>query len=187
MLLGPPAWGTALFFQQVHIAEVKGWSLVEYLALLPLLTAVSVIVTLISGQLVDRFGSARLARAYLLPFILAFLVLSFADTLFVAAIGLMLFGIGSGIQATLPGAFWAEFFGTRHIGSIKAVSTSVMVLGSAIGPGISGLLIDAGHTYPQQMLGIAVYFVIALVLVHVGLSRVRADLPATRQINVERA
>lgn len=180
MLLGPPAWGTSLFFQQVHIAEVKGFSLVEYLALLPLLTAVSVSVMLISGQLIDRFGSARLIQVYLVPFVLAFVTIAMSDTLFGVAIGFIFFGVGSGVQATVPAAFWAEFFGTRHIGAIKAVSTSVMVFGSAIGPGISGALIDLGYDFPDQMLFYAVYFILAIILVWLAVERARPRLTVSR-------
>lgn len=180
MLLGPPAWGTALFFQQVHIAEVKGFSLVEYLALLPLLTTVSVTFMLISGQLIDRFGSARLIQVYLVPFALAFVAIAVSDTLFGVAIGFVFFGIGAGVQATVPAAFWAEFFGTRHIGSIKAVSTSVMVLGSAVGPGISGMLIDLGYNFPDQMMAYALYFAAAIVLVWVAVEKARPRLTVAR-------
>ena len=185
MLLGPPAWGTALFFQQVHIAEVKGFALVEYLALLPLLTIVSVTFMLISGQLIDRFGSARLIQLYLVPFVLAFVVIALSDTLFGVAIGFIFFGIGAGVQATVPAAFWAEFFGTRHIGSIKAVSTSVMVFGSAVGPGISGALIDLGYTFPEQMLAYAAYFVFAIALVWIAVEQARPRLTVTREIDVK--
>jgi MFS family permease len=187
MLLGPPAWGTALFFQQVHIAEVKGWTLVEYLALLPLFTLTAVIFTLASGQLIDRFGSGRLAQVYLLPYAAAFAVLAFADTLAMAAVGLMLFGIGSGIQSTLPAAFWSEFYGTRHIGAIKAVSNSVAILGSAIGPGVSGALIDLGWTFPEQMLPIALYFVLAAALVALAVRRAEPHLSPAAKIDVEGA
>ena len=177
MILGPSAWGTALFFQQVHIAAVKGWPLVDYLALIPLLAAVSIVSTLISGQAIDRFGSARLATVYLLPIALAFLVIGLADSLAMAAVGMVILGIAYGIQATLPTAIWAEFFGTRHIGAIKAVSASVMVLGSAAGPGISGALIDFGLTFPQQMIGICAYFVAANLLVWVAIREARTHLP----------
>jgi len=186
MLLGPPAWGTALFFQQVHIASVKGWPLIDYLALIPLLTAVSVFVTVLSGQAIDRFGSARLATLYLVPFALAFLIIGQAETLAMAAIGMAVLGVGHGIQATLPAAFWAEFFGTRHIGAIKAVSASIMVFGSAVGPGISGVLIDFGFTYPEQMMWIALYFVVAAILVWIAVREARTHLPSA-QIDVESA
>jgi MFS family permease len=178
MLLGPPAWGTALFFQQVHIAEVKGWPLVEYLALVPLLATVSVTFTLLSGQAIDRFGSARVATVYLLPIAVAFCVLGGAQSLTTAAFGMALLGVGLGIQATLPTAFWAEFFGTRHIGAIKAVSSSIMVFGSAIGPAVSGALIDMGMTFPQQMFWIGAYFAGANILVWLAVRDARKILPS---------
>lgn len=178
MLLGPPAWGTALFFQQVHIAEVKGWPLVDYLALIPLLTVVSVISTVIAGQLIDRFGSGPMARVYMFPFLATFWIIGGAETLGVAAVGMIFFGIGHGIQSTLPASFWSEYFGTRHIGSMKAVSTSIMVLGSAIGPGVSGLFIDLGYSFPEQMIAIVGYFAIAAMLVWIAVAKVNRALAA---------
>ena len=184
MLLGPAAWGTALFFQQVHIAEVKGWPLVEYVALIPLMAAVSVVATLFSGQMIDRFGSARPATVYLLLFALAFLVIGLSETLAMAAIGMALLGFAFGIQTTLPTALWAELFGTRHIGAIKAVSASVMVFGSAVGPGISGALIDLGLTFPQQMTGISVFFVAANILVWAATRSALQHLPSTQMTTI---
>lgn len=186
-LLGPPAWGTSLFFQQVHIAEVKGWPLVQYLSLIPVLTVISVAVTLGSGVLIDRFGTGRLLRIYLIPWILGFVILSYATTLFWAGVAFVVFGFCIGLQATIITAFWAEYFGTRHIGAIKATSTSIMVFGSAIGPGITGAMIDVGYDFPDQMLAISVYYVFALVLVWVGLAQADRVLAATRQVDIERA
>ena len=186
-LLGPPAWGTALFFQQVHIADVKEWELVSYLSLIPILTVVSIFVTLGSGILIDRLGTGRLMQIYLLPWTLGFIILAFANTLATASLAFVVFGVSIGLQATIITAFWAEYFGTRHIGAIKAASTSIMVFGSAVGPGITGALIDLGFDFPQQMLAISVYFVASWVLVFVAIQRANTQLPATRQINVERA
>ena len=185
LLLGPPSWGTALFFQQVHIAGAKGWALVEYLALIPLLTIVSIAATLVTGQLIDRFGSSWIMRLYLVPWILGFLLLWSADTIAIAAIAFVVFGIATGLQGTVITAFWSEYFGTRYIGAIKAASTSIMVLGSALGPGISGALIDLGHDFPSQMLWIAGYFAAALVLTWLAVARAtNALLPA--EIDVKR-
>lgn len=182
LLLGPPAWGTALFFQQVHIAEVKNWPLVEYLALIPVMTVVSVAVTLVTGALVDRFGSGRLLQVFPASWIAGFLLLASADTLFVAAVAFLIFGIATGMQATLITAFWAEYFGTRHIGAIKATSASLMVFGSAIGPGISGFFIDLGYVFPTQMYAISLYFLIALAFVWAAVQQANRDLPA--KVNV---
>jgi len=187
VLLGPPAWGTALFFQQVHLTEVKGWALVDYVALMPLFTAAALGATLVAGALIDRFGSAVLAMAYMVPYIVSFVIMAAAETLFGAAISLVVFALGSGIQATVPAALWAEFFGTRHLGSIKALSAALMVFGSAIGPGISGVLIDWGLSFPQQMWGYAVYFAVAGVIITLGLLPARKLLPSAPEVDVKRA
>ena len=175
-LLGPPAWSTALFFQQVHLAEVKGWALVDFVALMPLFTAATVAATLASGWAIDRFGTGRVVAVFVLPFAAAFLVLGAARTVGGAAVGLVILGLGQGLQATAPGAFWAEYFGTRHLGAIKAAATAIMVFGSAIGPGLTGLLIDLGLGFPTQLTAMGLYFLVAAACAATGIARARPSL-----------
>lgn len=173
LLIGPSAFGTALFFHQVHLAEVKGWSLLQYVALLPLYSGVNLIVMLGSGWAVDRLGTARLIPWVLLPMALGFFLMGQAQSLAGAAVALLLIGITNGANGTVPAAFWAEFYGTRHIGAIKALAAALMVFGSAIGPGLTGALIDLGYPFQTQMLAIAVYFVFAAGLMAFGIRSVR--------------
>ena len=177
-LLGPPAWGTALFFQQVHLTEVKDWPLAGFVALFPIYTAVIIAATFGTGWAVDRFGTGRIVPIYMLPFALGFALMAGAQSLFAAGIALVVLGVGQGMQSTLPAAFWAEFFGTRHIGSIKAAAAAIMVFGSAIGPGVSGVLIDAGIDFPAQSWGYAGFFVVAAVTATIGVTTARRSLAA---------
>lgn len=172
-LIGPPAWGTALFFQQVHLATVKGWALGQFVALYPLFTVASVAATFAAGAAIDRFGTWRIVPVYLVPYVVSFLIIGWFPSIGMAAVGLVIFALGTGMQATLPGAFWAEYYGTQHLGAIKAVAVAIMVFGSAIGPGISGVLIDLGVDFPVQMIGYAVYFVLAGVMATIGVLRYR--------------
>ncbi|SLN56509.1 Major Facilitator Superfamily protein [Roseivivax jejudonensis] len=172
-LLGPPAFGTALFFQQVHFVEVKGWRLIDFVAFMPVFTVVTVAAMMGSGAAIDRFGTARILPVYLLPAALAFVAFGTGGAIWTAGVGLGLMALTQGMQATLPNALWAEFFGTRHLGAIKSMGTAIMVLGTAIGPGLTGALIDLGVGIEAQYLGVAVYFLAATAAILAGLALVR--------------
>lgn len=178
VLIGPGAFNTAFFFQQVHFAEIKGWSHLQLVALFPVFTFTAVGSMVLSGILLDRFGTARMMPVYLLPMVGAFYCFATAETPMGGAVGLVLMGLANGANATLPSAFWAEFYGTRYLGGIKAMGTAVMVLGSAIGPGLTGTLISAGVGLETQLLWVAGYFFLTCVSAAIGIRLVRPNLPA---------
>ena len=171
-------WGTAFFFQQVHIAAVKGWPHVQLVALFPLYTVVSVAASLSVGWVIDRVGTARLMPLFLLPMGAGFALLGPVQTIGGAAFCIALMGVSHGAGSALLAAFWAEFYGTRNVGAIRAVAMAVMVFGSAIGPALSGALIDAGLSFPEQTPLIAAYFAAAAILAAIGVLRHRHRLPA---------
>ncbi len=176
-ILGPSAFVTALFFQQVHLADVKGWAHVGFVALFPVYTVISTLFMMLAGWALDRFGTRRLMSYYQIPIAISFVVMASADSLWGAALAFALMAMTTGANSTLPSAFWAEFYGTRHIGGIKSIATAAMVLGSAIGPAISGVLIDRGIPFPDQMLGIAAWFLLASGLIWAGVSTATRNLP----------
>ena len=157
-------FGTAFWFHQVHFAEIKGFSHLALVSVFPLGTATLATSTIIFGWAIDKFGAVRLLPFYLIPYVLAFILHWYAPALGWTALAVILMGLAGGGQATLLNACWAEFYGTKNLGSIKAAVTALMVLGSAIGPGLSGFLIDAGIGFEVQMLGYAACFAGAALL-----------------------
>jgi len=170
-ILGPAAWNTAFFFHQVHLAEVKGWSHLTLVTLFPAFTVTAVGAMVLAGQLVDRIGSPRLAKLYLLPFAMGYFVIAATQSPLAMAVGMILMGVSAGFHATLMTTLWAELYGTANLGAIRAMLGAVMVLGTAIGPGLTGALMDQGLSFPQQSYGVAAYFVAAALLAHWGLAR----------------
>ncbi|MFH6786412.1 MULTISPECIES: hypothetical protein [Methylobacterium] len=70
---------------------------------------------------------------------------------------MLLYGVTDGISLTLFGALWPEVYGTRHLGAIRGAVVAIMVLGTALGPFLSGLLIDAGVPFAGIVIGMGLY------------------------------
>ncbi|MBY6159480.1 MFS transporter [Mameliella alba] len=175
-LLGPAAFNTAFFFQQVHFAEIKGWTHLELAALFPVYTAAAVGAMVVAGGMLDRVGTGRLIPWSQLPMVAGFLCFALGGSIGWTLVGLLFVAMTTGATQTLPNAFWAEFYGTRNLGAVKAMAAAVMVFGSAIGPGVTGYLIDFGIGIETQYIGVAVYFVFASVMMWVGVTRARRML-----------
>lgn len=156
-----PAFGTVFWFQQVVFAEAKGWSHLALVSVFPLGTAMLGISSIVYGWAIDRWGATKLLPFYILPYIVAFVLHWASSSLLITGLAVILMGFAGGGHGTVVAASWSEFYGTRHIGSIKATTAALMVFGSAIGPGISGWLLDSGIGIETQMLGYAACFVFA--------------------------
>ena len=74
------------------------------------------------------------------------------------------FGMTAGMMANVSGALWPEIYGVRHLGAIRAMAISAMVLSTAAAPFVLGVLIDAGIAFDLQLYGMAAYMLAATVL-----------------------
>ncbi|RBI77639.1 MFS transporter [Roseovarius sp. TE539] len=172
-LLGPSAFNTAFFFHQVHFAEVKSVAHVELVAMFPFYTGVSIAAMVLSGWALDRVGTARLMPFMQLPMVAAFAIFALGAGPLALLSGFFFLALTTGANTTLPNAFWAEFYGTGNIGSIKAMAAAIMVLGSAIGPGLTGVGIDLGIGIETQFAVVAAYFVFTTLMMGIGIARAR--------------
>lgn len=158
VVMGPPAFVTAFFFQQVPFAEAKGWSHFELVAVFPAYTVMAVLFTQIAGAIQDRFGLIKVLKWAQMPMILAFLCFSIASSPSGVSVGLFFVALTSGTMPTWFRGFWAEFYGTQHLGAIKALATALMVFGSALGPVLTGAGLDHGIPLEQQYIWVSGYF-----------------------------
>ena len=178
-LMGPAAFNTAFFFHQVHIAEVKALPHLELVAMFPVYTVIVIGAMMISGFALDRFGTGRVLPFMLLPMVVAFLVFAVSEGAPALLVGMVFLAMTTGANSVVPNAFWAEYYGSAHLGRIKAMAAAVMVLGTAIGPGLTGVAIDLGLGIETQFVVIAGYFAFAAVMVTIGVTRARASLADT--------
>lgn len=169
-IIGPSWIGTVVFFQIVHLTEVKGWDIIAYAGFAyPVYSVTTIVASFGFGAIADRIGVVRLLPFYLLGWAGACIALSLAGGLSGGVLALAIAGLGSGGVTVVHGALFAELYGTRWLGGIRAITAAAMVLGSAVGPGVSGVLLDAGVPFETQLLAMAGYMLgISLLFVWVS-------------------
>lgn len=174
----PPAFiGNTLFFHQVYLADLRGWPPGTFASAFTLYASMTIVFTLVSGQLVDRFSAVALLPFYLLPLGLGLLLLGSLDAAWSAFAFMALYGISNGFSLSLFGTLWPELYGVKHLGAIRAMIVSVLIVASAAGPGLTGLLIDRGLSYPLQIQAMGVYCVGISLMVRAYARRVKARSP----------
>ncbi len=135
---------TGLFFHQVHLVDTKGWSLTWFAACFAAFAGAQLPSGLLAGPLVDRLGATRLLPGFLLPLAAGLAVLAMSRHMIVAPAFMVLGGITLGLGGPIVGSMWAEVYGVRHLGAIRAMVTAILVFGTAGSPVTMGWLIDAG-------------------------------------------
>lgn len=150
---------TVTFFLPAHIAESKGWAFGTMPSFYWVFALSSLAAAFLSGMAIDRFSARACLPLYQLPMASGLIVLWSASSSDMAPFALGLMGLTAGSAATIHSAIWAEYYGTRHIGTIKALAHAIMVFSTAIGPGLAGAVIDLGVPYPEQALWFAAYVI----------------------------
>ena len=164
-LLAPAFIITGIVINQSFITESKGWG--EYtLAKAFMSYAVLTVITLfIAGFLVDKFTSRKLLLFFNLPMLLSLFVLIFFKNTYSALLFMGLIGISNGFTNVLVSSLWAEIYGVKYLGSIKALTGALMVFSTALATTVFGLLIDFGHSIESISIICAIYVVISIAIV----------------------
>lgn len=164
VLIAPPGIITIMLFHQAHLVRVKGWDLTVFTGLFPIMALSVVCLSFISGILVDKYGAWRILPLILVPLLCACLLVAFVSIGWAVPIFMLGVGMTFGIFSPVGGAIWPELYGTAHIGAIRALATSGLVLASAVGPGVAGMLIDIGVDLPAQSMVYAAYCAAMIVI-----------------------
>ena len=126
----------------------------------------SVITLSLSGFLIDRFTSRKLLIYMNIPLLLSVLVLILFEDPASSFVLLGLIGISNGFANVLGSSTWAEIYGVKYIGGIKAITTAMMVFATATGAATFGILIDKGYSinFIASISGIYIAFSLILLM-----------------------
>ncbi len=153
---------TGIFVYQSFILSSKNWGPYVIAQSFMAYSVLSVITLFIAGFLVDKFSSRKLLIYMNLPFLLSLFLIIVFDNPIVSFLFLGLIGISNGLSNVLGSSTWAEVYGVKHIGSIKALTTALMVFSTAFGTAVFGLLIDKGFSIEQISMVSGAYIFLAL-------------------------
>jgi MFS family permease len=162
-MLAMPWIATGVFVYQSYITESKEWGEFVIAQSFMIYSILSVITLLGSGFLIDKFTSRRLLIFMNLPLLISALVLFYFSIEISAFVFLGLIGISNGLANVLGSSTWAEIYGVKHIGSIKALTTALMVFSTAFGTALFGILIDKGFSIEQIALISFIYILVSLI------------------------
>ena len=154
--------GFAVF--QSFIQTSKGWGPYVIAQSFMSYSILSVLTLFLSGFLIDKFTSRKLLIYMNIPLLLAVIVLILFDTSITAFIFLGLVGISNGFANILGSSTWAELYGVKYLGSIKALTTALMVFATAFGTALFGFLIDIGFTVGNIAAVSGLYISLSLIL-----------------------
>ena len=154
--------GFAVF--QSFVQTSKGWGPYVIAQSFMSYSVLSVLTLFLSGFLIDKFTSRKLLIYMNIPLLLSVIVLFFFDTPVTAFIFLGLVGISNGFANILGSSTWAELYGVKYLGSIKALTTALMVFATAFGTALFGYLIDIGFTVGDIAVVSGTYIFISLIL-----------------------
>jgi len=154
--------GYAVF--QSFVQTSKGWGPYVIAQSFMSYSIFSVLTLFLSGFLIDKFSSRKLLIYMNIPLLLAAIILFFFDTPIVAFIFLGLVGSSNGFANILGSSTWAELYGVKYLGSIKALSTALMVFATAFGVALFGFFIDIGFSVGDIAAISGIYIFISLIL-----------------------
>ena len=163
-MLAMPWIATGVFVYQSFVTSSKGWGEYTLAQSFMSYSILTVSTLLLAGPLIDKFSSRKLLIYMNIPLLISTFVIILFDSSITAFVFLGLIGVSNGFANVLGSATWAEIYGVKFIGSIKALTTALMVFATAFGTALFGVLIDNGFSIENIAIISAVYIFTSLVL-----------------------
>ena len=165
-MLAMPWIATGSFVYQSFISTSKEWGPYVIAQSFMAYSILSVITLFISGFLIDKFSSRKLLIYMNIPLFFATIVLYFFNDPLSSFVFFGLIGLTNGLANVLGSSTWAEIYGVKFIGSIKALTTALMVFSTAFGTALFGFLIDIGFTIEQIAVVSGTYIFGSIILLY---------------------
>ena len=163
-MLAMPWIATGIFVYQSFILSAKNWGEYTIAQSFMVYSIASVLTLFVAGYLIDKFTSRKLLIYMNIPFLISLLILIYFQSPTSSFFFLGLIGVSNGFANVLGSSTWAELYGVKFIGSIKALTTALMVFSTAFGTAFFGLMIDFEFSIEQISTISGGYILISFIL-----------------------
>ena len=156
---------TGVVINQTFIIESKNWGEFAIAKSFMIYSILTVFTLFLSGFLVDIFTSRKIFPLLNVPLLLSLIILFFFEHPISVYFFMGFMGISNGLTNVLMTSFWAEIYGVTYLGSIKALTGSLMVFSTALATVVFGSLIDLGYSIENIAFLCAIYTGISIIIV----------------------
>ena len=158
---------TGFLFHQVFIGQLNNWTMLDIAQSFIFYAVCGIGGSLVSGFLVDKLSGRKVITFHLVPMALIFIVMLFSNHIYVLYLYMAGLGLSNGFTENMSNSLWAEMYGVKNLGAIRALLTFFGVLASAASPFLYGLILDETNS-----INTLIYMSLALIIIFSSMSYV---------------
>ena len=151
---------TGFLFHQLFIADIRSWNVINLAKSFIFFAISGLIGSVFSGLLVDKFSGRKLIPFHLIPMAIILVSLLLTNHIFILYVYMAGLGFSNGLTENVSNSLWAELYGVKNLGSIKALLTFFGVLASASSPFLFGIILDQSNS-----INILIYLSLILIII----------------------
>lgn len=156
-MLIPSMINTGLTFHMVSIMKSKGYSSGFAALILSIIATTQLPCTFLAGYIVDKFKVHYVMGVNFLIMLLSMVALFYGKS----SIWIILYGVLNGIfmafNSVSTNVIWPNYFGRKHLATIRGVAMTAVVIGSSLGPLPFGFSYDIFKGYSEILVIMTVF------------------------------
>ncbi|SET67301.1 Sugar phosphate permease [Natronincola peptidivorans] len=159
----PSMVNTGITFHMVSIMEGKGFNSTFAASLLGLTAIIQFPFTFLAGYLADRIKVHYIKAINFIVFLIAIGVILYGSSKELLMAYAVFNGVFVAFDSVTTGVLWPNYFGRKHLGSIRGIAMTAMVVGSALGPLPFGFAYDILGGYKEILLLMMIFPILAAI------------------------
>ncbi|WP_139822775.1 MFS transporter [Tuberibacillus sp. Marseille-P3662] len=153
----PAMINTAITFHLFRIFEMHDLSAGTASLVLSLMATIGFPVTLVAGFVLERIAVNKVIGLSFIGQLVFLVLLLFMHSFLSAILFGVLWGIMNGFERITVNLIWPDYFGRKHLGSIRGMAQTFTVIGSAVGPLPLGFAFEQFNSFNGAIIAMMIF------------------------------